>query len=639
MKPHTPLSDEFTRMDEERKKINEKIKYALYVFSFLFFILTARLWYLQIHKGLDLKKYSENNRLKKQVISAPRGLIFSQGGGLIARNHLESKLVLIPQHSKDIKKTAQTLSPIIGEKSEEIERLIEKSKKERGAFYPYELKKELSLKQIYRLKLLKTDFPELDIQEYMIRSYPAGALSQLIGYTGAVSKEQAQELKSKRRPYYWRGSMGQSGIEKAWEEELGGKDGLSFIEVNAWSRRVLDKNSAQDLWPLPIKKAVPGRHLVLTIDQDIQEAALHAMDRKDRIGKRKGAVIVMKTGGEILAWLSLPYFDSNLFSKIIPRENWKKIAQDSSQFLLNKAIQNHYAPASTIKPFIALAALQEKIIDKNTLIDSPGRVRLGRRFFHDHNIAGYGKISITEAIERSSNTFFYQIGQKLGMDVMADYLSAFGFGQKTGVRLPGEIKGFVPTKKWKLDTFNEPWQAGEDLIHAIGQGYTLTTPLQLISAYNVIASGGKRVRPFIVKSVIHPETGEVKNFSSKVIQDLSPRIDEEHFQTVREALEKVVSGANGTARWWKMKKGSMAGKTGTSQTLSFDAKEIHKDCMTRKPEQRHHGWFIAFAPALKPEITVLVLTENSCSGSSGSVPIARDIVRAYLKKYHPKGAA
>lgn len=628
------LMDEFTRMDEERKKLSHKIQRSIYVFSFFFFIILCRLWYLQIYKGPDLKRYSENNRLKQQIITAPRGLIFSRDKKIIARNHLQSELILTPQHSKNLNQTVASISPIIEIPNSEILNKIQKSKKENGLFFPVPLKKQLNLKQIYQLKLLKTSFPELNIREYIIRSYPLSFISpQLIGYMGEISKNQTIELNNKFKGKFhfkWGDQIGQNGIEEAWEGELKGVNGISFIEVNAHSRRVINS----ELWSLPSKPPIEGQNLILTLDTDIQKAVYQAMNRKDSIGPRKGAVVVMKSNGEILAWASFPDFDANLFSKILPDKYWKELAQDPLKPMLNKAIQNHYPPASTLKPFIALAALQENIINQNTLIHSPSKIRLGNRIFHDHRKYGYGKINLSQAIEQSSNTFFYRIGQKLGIDQMAFYMSTFGLGKKTGIKISGEVMGFVPTKQWKQETFNEAWQAGEDLIHAIGQGYTLATPLQMAVAYNAIATGGLIVRPFLVRSIINSKNKVIKNFSSKIIDDLSWHINSEHFTTIKQALSQVVHGTHGTARWWKMKKYPMAGKTGTSQVLSFNQKDLYLNCRKRNIEQRHHGWFVAFAPIENPEITIAVLTEHSCSGPSGSVPIVRDIVQAYFQKYH-----
>ena len=627
--------NEFTRMEEEVKNLSYKLHSARYVFISFFAILSMRLWYLQIYKGPDFRRYSENNRLKKQIIKAPRGLILSRDHKTLATNHLKSELVLIPQYSKSLSQAAAVVSPIIQIPVEDIVNRIKKSKKSNGLFFPVSLKKQLNLKQIYRLTLLKENFPELSIREYTVRFYPFQEYgSHTLGYMGEIAKEQIKQLnRSIGGKFHFKPGdiIGQNGIENTWESFLRGVDGVSFIEVDAHSRFVISNPTL--FFNLQPQQPVPGHHVQLTLDMDIQKTAIQAMNRKDKIGPRQGAVVVMKTNGEILALVSSPHFNPNIFSEVLHNKSWINIKTDLSKPLLNKAIQNHYPPGSLMKPFVALAALQENIIQQDTLIDSPAQIRLGRRVFHDHNIQGHGKINLTQALEASSNTFFYKLAPQLTIDKIALYFQLFGLGQKTNINLPSEILGFVPTRQWKEETFNEPWQNGEDLIHAIGQGYTLTTPIQMATAFNTIATKGLLVQPFLVKSIINSKKEVVKNFSSHIIQDLRDQIDPQHFQTIQQALVQVVHGSKGTARWWKVKNKTIAGKTGTSQVRQFSTSKLYQNCLLRPVQDRHHGWFAAFAPAEKPEVTVVVLAEHSCSGSSGSAPIARDILQAYFNKY------
>ena len=634
--------NEFTRMEEEIKKLFRKIQNSIYFFAFLFLIIAVRLWHLQIYQGPDLRRYSENNRLKKQTLQAPRGLILSRDKKILVNNYLEYELILTPQYSKNTKQISRTLAPLLSIPPQIISKKIQDSTRRNGLFFPVSLKRPLNLEQIYRLKLLKESFPEISIREYIVRSYPFKSVgAHLFGYTGEISREQIEAFNTnfKGRLYFKPGDqIGKQGLESAWEEELKGIDGVSFVEVDAHGRHT--PAPSNEFWNLEPKKPTSGYSLLLTLDMDIQQAAFKAMNRKDKIGPRTGAVVAMKLNGEILAWISSPSFDPNLFSKILSGKNWSDLAKDSKKPLLNRVIKNHYPPGSTVKPFIALAALQEELIQPDTLIYSPARIRLGRRVFHDHNQTDYGHINLFSAMEQSSNTFFYQLGEKLGVDQMTSYMSHFGLGKKTQTRMKGEISGFLPTTKWKIKTLKEQWQKGEDLIHAIGQGYTLTTPLQIAAAYNAIASKGLVMRPFIVQAVLDSENKEIKKFSSLVVEDLKEKIDQKHFSTVITALSRVTNGALGTARWWKLKnKKTMAGKTGTSQVRSFNRQHLYTNCMNKPLEDRHHGWFAAFAPVEDPEITVVVLAENSCAGSSGAVPIARDIINAYFKKYGAAPAA
>ena len=298
---------------------------------------------------------------------------------------------------------------------------------------------------------------------------------------------------------------------------------------------------------------------------------------------------------------------------------------------MNKVIQSHYAPGSVFKPFVALAGLQENIITADTLLNSPKSLLFGGRLYHDYRKVGHGQINIQSALERSANVFFYKLGIQLGIDKIASYAKAFLLGQKTQIQIDGEIPGLIPDSLWKKQHIGEIWQAGENLVHAIGQGFTLVTPLQMAIAYTTLALNGKIVRPFIVQKITDHQGKIIKSFKEPPSYQIPEnQIKQEHFQTVRKALTQVVHGSQGTARWWKVRGVKIAGKTGTSQVRSFSKDQIHKKCEKRPVRDRHHGWFVAFAPAEDPEITVAVLTEHSCSGSSGSAPIARDIIQAYF---------
>ena len=363
----------------------------------------------------------------------------------------------------------------------------------------------------------------------------------------------------------------------------------------------------------------------LTLDKDLQEASLKALKRKDSLFPRTGAVLVMKTNGEILALLSDPSFDSNQFHLGITEEIWEEWSSKSSKVFINKVYQEHYSPGSAFKPFIALAALQENLITEEDLIESPGYFRLGRYTFHDHNRLGYGKINVVTAIERSANTFFYKLGYDLGIEKISYYSKLFGFGQKTKIPLPLEVPGLVPQTPKKRN-----WTKGDTLNISIGQGSLLTSLLQLGVAYNVIATEGLLVKPFVVK-----KRGAILQ-SPMILDTISDRIERKHFITMKRALHNVVHGEKGTARWYQLPFVSFSGKTGTAQVVSLDSKKLYESCSKLPREKRHHGWFISFAPSEDAEIVVAVFTEHSCSGSKGSASVARDIIEYYFKNYKNK---
>ena len=629
------MREPLARTEEELQEMNSRRKFILWFLISAGLILAGRLWHLQIIHGEKLRKYSSANILKKIKIPAPRGLIFDRHNSILVDNRPGLELTATPQYITDFHSTAKHISSIVQINPKHIIEKIKTSEKKYGPFRPVIIKKHLSLQQAARLELLKWDHPGIKIQETIIRHYPLkknGA--HLFGYLGEISKKQIFEFnkKYKGRVYFQQGDMiGKSGLESAWEYELRGKNGFSFVGVDV-------RNRIADVWSFKPEKPLSGKHLVLTIDKALQKEAYRSLIKKRRGRRRTGAVVVMKSNGEILASVSHPAYDSNAFSAGLSPKDWMTLVNDPQKPLRNKVIQDHYSPGSVLKPIVALAALQEKTITKDTLIDSPGRFLFGRRVYHDFRQTDHGLLNVVSAIERSANVFFYKIGRTLGIDIMAKYARLFHLGQKTHIKLGGETAGLIPNSAWKEKHLGEIWQAGEDLSHAIGQGFILTTPLQIAVAYNAIASKGKVMRPFVVKKIINPRNNQVESFYPYLIRDIKEFISEKNFKIIQQAMEMAVYGSQGTARYWQTKTVRSAGKTGTTQVMSFSKKQLYEKCQNKPIKQRHHGWFAAFAPLEKPEITVSVLTEHSCSGGAGSAPIARDIIEYYFKRKKKKYA-
>ena len=627
------MRETLSRMEEELQEIIHRWKWVSWILIIAGLTLGSRLWYLQIIHGEKLRKYSERNRLKETKIQAPRGLIFDRHNNILVDNLLDLGLTITPQYMNDVERAAKDISTIIQIAPQHIIEKVELGEKKHGPFRPVVIKKHLTLNQVARLKHLKGDYGGVDIQEAIIRDYPLkknGA--HLFGYLGEIEKNQIPVFNKKygTRFHFQSGDLiGKSGLESAWESELRGEDGFSFVEVDVHNRKPI--SNIAGLWSFKPKQPVQGRNLILTIDKTLQEKTYSSFLRDDKIGTRYGSAVVMKNNGEILAWVSYPSYNPNIFSIGLSTHAWMKLAHDPAKPLRNKLIQDYYAPGSAFKPIVALAALQEGIITANTLIDSPKELVLGRRTYHDYRKTGHGSINLISAIERSANVFFYKLGIHLGIDIIAKYARLFHLGKKTNIKIEGEVAGLIPDSKWKIKYLGEAWQPGEDVIHAIGQGFILVTPLQMAIVYNTIGTSGKIVQPFIVKKITDVDNKEIKTFQPKIIDTINDRIAEKHFQTIQKALKQVVHGQQGTAKWWKVKGVEIAGKTGTSQIMSFSKESIHEKCHKRPREQKHHGWFVAMAPADNPEITVSVLTEHSCSGSGGSGPIARDIIRSYFE--------
>ncbi len=620
------------RIEEELQEMIPRWRFIYWLLIGSAIVLTGRLWYLQVLHGEKLRQYSERNRLKEIIIPAERGWILDRHLQTLVNNVQGLELTLTPQYIHSLSNTAEQIAPIINKLPAYIIKKVELSKKQYGPFQPVTIKKHLTIQMIVHLKSLQWDLPGMEIRQTIIRNYPLkknGA--HLFGYMGEISKKQIKQFNKKYGPsvHFQPGDLvGKNGLELMWEDQLHGEDGYSFVEVDVHNRK--SRTLIAGLWSFKPKQAIRGNNLVLTIDKDLQKQAYKSLLRKDKIGLRYGSVTVMKTNGEILATCSSPSYNPNIFSIGLSAKDWIKLSQNPLQPLRNKTIQNHYAPGSIFKPFVALAALQTKIITADTLVYSPQKIIFNNRAYHDYRKTGHGMINLFTAIERSANVFFYKLGIKLGIDLMAKYAKLFGLGNKTNIRLTGEVAGLIPDTQWKTQHIGEKWQKGENLSHAIGQGFILVTPLQMALAYNALATDGQMVRPFIVKKVINFKNKELEVFSPQVLRTIT-QIDKKHFKTIKKALTQVVQGNHGTAKYWRVKDVPIAGKTGTSQVVSLSKKNIYKKCQARPLNQRHNGWFIAFAPADQPEIVVSVLTEHSCSGSNGSAPIAKDIIDFYFR--------
>jgi len=635
----------FIGSEEDARDLQPRFKVAYPALAIVSLLILSRLWYLQVMEGHELRLYSEKNRIKETKIYAPRGLILDRDKQVLVDNVTGFDATITPQYTNNLDETAVFVGDILERSPDEIVTLVKRSRRQNGPFFPVVIKENLSLDEVFWLERGRIDFPGMKVVRRILRYYPLDENgAQLFGYVGEISKKQIESMNKKYdgRVVLDQGDMiGQSGLEEIWDLELRGRDGLNFIEVDAHGRE--STSDASKLFELKPRPEVPGNNLVLTIDKDIQMAAFKAMrEQNDRVGPRIGSLVVMRSDGQILAWVSLPSFNPNKFSRGISSDLWKELVNDPFKPLRNKVIQDHYPPGSTIKPLVAIAALQEKAVTENTIVSAPGQMRYGNRTYHDSLKQGHGDINIRQAIESSSNIFFYKMGIQLGIDDIAKYVMKLGLGQKTGINLNNEVTGNFPTKEWKLKAMGEPWQPGENLSNAIGQSFVLASILQMAVAYNAVALEGKVYRPYLVKEIVNPDGKVMAEFQPQLVRDITVpgdegvSVDPKHIRSVKDGLWRVANGQRGTARWWKIPGVEFAGKTGTSQVQSFDADEIYVKCEGRPLKQRHHGAFIGYAPAEAPAITVAALTEHSCHGSTGSVPVVRDVMRAYFEKYDPQ---
>ncbi len=627
---------------EEARSYQSRYK-ILYIFMGLTIALfIMRLFWLQVILGNELRAFSEKNRVKQNKIVSPRGLILDRNGTTLVENLPGFEAILSPQYIEDKRELAKIIGPLIGMSEDRVVEKIDRSLKVNGPFSTIRIKENLKREEVFRLKRLRIDLPGLEIRESIVRTYPLqenGA--QLFGYVGEISKRELAQIKTKQivdQIQFNQGDIvGKSGLEELLDEKIRGNDGVRFIQVDAHGRETITK--IPNIYGKEITDLEPthGNNATLTIDKDIQIAAYDSFMKNKRIG----SLIAMKSNGEILSWINAPSFNPNDFATEVPAKTWSQLITNPFKPLRNKAIQDHFSPGSTFKPFMALAALQSGVITDKTILFAPGRFFFGNRWYHDHNKNGEGYITVYDAIEKSSNVFFYQLGIKLGIDKIYNYISLLGLGSKTGIEMPREIPGLLPSAEWKKNNRGEEWQPGETLSTAIGQSYVTTTLMQMAVAYNAIATEGKVVRPMIIRKVTDND-GKVlfEQFPSEVRDITQPQkngffIETKNFQIVKQAMWRVANGKSGTARHWKIPGVEMAGKTGTAQVQNFSADQIYQSCEARPIASRHHGWYIAWAPWDKPEIVVAVLAQHACHGNTAAAPIVRDVITAYYNKYHP----
>ncbi|CAN5689164.1 penicillin-binding protein 2 [soil metagenome] len=630
-------SDEIEAKDYQPRY---RLLYSLIALTVIVFAL--RLWYLQIVNGRELRQFSEQNSIRETKIPAPRGIVYDRNGEVLVENLPGFEVTLSPQYVSNFEETAEALGLALNIPPSVVMQSVQKSRRMNGPFRPVRIKENLTRDEIFNIEVLKQDYTGVDIKETVLRSYPLkenGA--QFFGYVGEVSKRQLPLLNEKfaaRGLRFAQGDLiGTSGLEEVYDLDLRGRDGISVAQLDAHGREAFGDPMGLLGSMGGVTQAYPGNNVILTIDKDVQEAAWRGFVEGNRIG----GAIAMKSNGEILAWVSAPSFNPNEFSTGIAPETWRRLVNDPDKPLRNKPIQDHNSPGSTFKPLIAVTALAENVITPNTIVACPGQIKFAGRPYHDTLRGGHGNLVVTQAIERSANVFFYKMGIALGIDKMFRYCDAFGIGRRTGVELAGERSGLMPSAEWKKNTIGEEWQPGENLSVAIGQGFVLTNPLQMAVAYNAIGTEGKVVKPFVVKRILTPDNKMIKEFEPTVLRDLGDMNGEMHikkevFKAVKEGMRLVVNGERGTARASKLKYIEIAGKTGTSQVMNFSADQIYSSCEARPKYQRHHGWFIGYAPADNPEIAVGVLAEHSCHGSSGAAPIAKAMIAAYVAKYHPE---
>ncbi len=626
----------FLGQEEQIREFQDRFKY-LYTAVFIGLgLLLSRMVFLQVLRGDEMRQFSEENRIKRVKIAAPRGMIFDRNRKLLIDNRPAFDLEIIPQYFRQASKeerqeTIGQLSRIIRQPESAILGELERMRGQ-PSFIAVKIKTDLSRDEVAEIESWKISMPGVQVEQEIKRTNIYGDVaSHLLGYIGEVNSTELPILnKAKPGNYKLGDSIGKFGLEQKMEDVLRGQDGEKLVEVDALGRIKLEKGKSRVLGTGLEKAAVPGKNLILTIDQDLQLAATKAFG--DKVG---GVVAIDPRSGEILAMLSRPSFDPTSFSRGIPTAIWNKLLNDEHLPLRDKTIMDHYSPGSVFKIVTAIAGLEEGVIDPTTTFHCSGKMQVGNRTYHCHLKRGHGDISVVNAITESCDVFFYRTSQKLkSVDDIAKWANFLGLGRKTGIPLARENAGLIPTEAWKMKRYNQPWNGGETLSVAIGQSFVLTTSIQLANLYASIANGGTLHRPFLVK--------EVESYEGQVLQEFKPEIGETHrlkpttYEIVKQGLWGVINSPHGTAYAQRLPGMDFVGKTGTAQVVRQSADKIYQKCETMKWRERHNAIFAGFAPANDPVIAVGIVIEHGCHGGSSAAPVARAIIKTYLEKYYPE---
>ncbi|MBV1952014.1 MAG: penicillin-binding protein 2 [Cycloclasticus sp.] len=599
------------KSDAQENRLFFSRSVTLIIFALVLFVtLIARLVFLQIQTHEKFSHLAQNNRVNLSAIAPVRGMIFDTQGQVLAENNPSYSLELIPEQIKDLDLTLTELSKILPISEKDIT-AFKKRKGSNKRFVSTPLRNRLSESEVAIFAANRHLFPGVDIQAHPLRHYPFADISaHLVGYVGAINDKELSQID----PVNYRGTrvIGKTGIEKTYEKTLHGSVGYQQTENTAQGR--------------PIKvishtAPISGESLTLNIDMRLQKTAY------DALGDFNGSVVAIDTQtGAVRVLVSKPGFNTNLFARGIDQKSYTSLQTSSRRPLFNRALQGLYPPGSTLKPFFALAGLDYKATTRHQQVFCPGYYQLPnqKHKYRDWKKTGHGHVSLHEAIEQSCDVFFYALAHDLEINRMHHFLSKFGFGQKTGIDLMGEKSGLLPSKDWKKRARNQVWYPGETLIAGIGQGFNLTTPLQLAQATVLMANKGHAYKP----TVVSHSGSQVSTASQWPAIQLGNPNDWDH---IIKAMSSVVNGRRGTAR--KIAEGApykIAGKTGTAQVFGIKQDEEY-DEETVLEHLKDHALFVAFAPIKKPQLAVAVIVENGSHGGSVAAPIARAVFDQYIQ--------
>ncbi len=593
-----------------------RYRYFVAFAAIAFFAILVSLWYFQVIRGGDFRQMSTNNCIRIRENPAARGMISDHKGRPLAHNRPSFEVYLVPEDLKENPEVLVKVGRMLNMNQEEVQERLQTQKK-RTPFKPVKIKSDIEWNELARLETNRVHLPGLFVDVRPRRAYHYGSLaSHLIGYLGEVDENELRQ--SKGSPYRMGAMIGKYGVEYQWETYLRGVDGGRQIEVDALGREIKHLRSVDSF---------PGNNLILTIDFDLQKVAEEAFQEKT------GALIAMDPkSGRILAMVSKPSFDPDVFARNISPEEWKSLIENPFSPLQNKGIQGQYPPGSVFKIITAIAGLETGAITPNTPLTCRGIYPYGNRDFRCWRPEGHGTISLHRAIVESCDIYFYQVGLKVGVDAIAHYAQEFGLGSSTKIALPHEKSGTVPTTSWKKRRLGAPWYSGETLSFSVGQGYINTTPLQLLVLISAVANGGRLYLPQVVERVEDVYGNLMREYPVTEMERVD--ISEKTLHIIQEALMGAVNDPHGTGWACVLKHAKAAGKTGTAQVIKMAA-DFKKGDMEKMPlKLRDHAWFVAYAPFEDPVISVVVLVEHGGYGGAAAAPIAKKVIEKYLDLEH-----
>src|SRR5215467_2411996 len=588
-------------MVEDRRKATIRLNGLQFVIAALFSLLAVSFWTLQVVQHAKFEELAENNHQRTLALRAPRGLVFDRDGRVMVENRNSYSISIDREHTKDLNRTIKVLSGILGLDEASVRNIVDRHRKE-PTYRPITIVQDATLAQVAAVAARRLDFelPDILVQRVPTRRYPETMGAHLFGYVGEVSDEQVSENSSLKS-----GDItGQSGLEKIYNSYLMGEDGARRVVVNSVGREI--RTLEED-------PPIEGKRLQLTVDFDVQKAI---EDGFDAIGLNGASVVLDPNTGGVLGFTSRPAYDPNAFAAGIDRATWASLNTDRDRPLNDRAIQGRYSPGSTFKMAVALAGLEEGIITPDFHVSCPGHANFYGRDFKCWRFSrgGHGPIDLRHAIEQSCDVYFYTVANMVGVDKINKWATALGMGVLSGIDLPNEVKGLVPSTEWKRQRMHEKWYAGETISVGIGQGQVTTTPISMAVYMATLANGGTRVTPHLLKQV---DDGS----GWKPIPAPAPKskieIDPQKLEAIRDGMWQVVNGSGwATGQTAKIAGRDVAGKTGSSQVISAQGRAVASNKTARN--LRDHGWFVFFAPKDDPKVAGVVFLEHGIHGGNAA---------------------